>query len=318
MQPEEKYLFTYKGCYFRPVFTSVEYLDSLEDFEIRDSDVFLVTYPKSGTIWTQNILSLIYHEGHRDGTEKVYLLDRAPWLEYNVRNVDYVSRPSPRLFASHLPYYLVPKGLRNIRAKVVYVARNPKDVLVSFYHFSKTIAKYEEVEDFGIFMERFLAGKVYGGSWLDHVGGWYSHKDDFNILFLTYEEMKKDLRSCVLKLCNFLGKRLTEKEVDAVVDQATFNKMKADPRANYEFMPPDLMDHSKGHFLRKGMEYIWSYGYLFDHHNARSFCLLPGPGTVGDWKNTMTVAQSERFDSVFKERMEKLPIEFCWDIHDEL
>uniref|UniRef100_A0A670IBW0 Sulfotransferase n=1 Tax=Podarcis muralis TaxID=64176 RepID=A0A670IBW0_PODMU len=159
MQPEEKYLFTYKGCYFRPVFTSVEYLDSLEDFEIRDSDVFLVTYPKSGTIWTQNILSLIYHEGHRDGTEKVYLLDRAPWLEYNVRNVDYVSRPSPRLFASHLPYYLVPKGLRNIRAKVVYVARNPKDVLVSFYHFSKTIAKYEEVEDFGIFMERFLAGK---------------------------------------------------------------------------------------------------------------------------------------------------------------
>uniref|UniRef100_A0A670IBQ2 Sulfotransferase n=1 Tax=Podarcis muralis TaxID=64176 RepID=A0A670IBQ2_PODMU len=292
MQPEEKYLFTYKGCYFQREIVSVEYLDSLEDFEIRDSDVFLVTYPKSGTIWTQNILSLIYHEGHRDGTEKVDLLDRAPWLEYNIRNVDYVSRPSPRLFASHLPYYLVPKGLRNRRAKVVYVARNPKDVLVSYYHFSKIAVRLEDVEDFGIFMERFLAGKVIPSLWLDHVEGWYSHKDDFNILFLTYEEMKKDLRSCVLKLCNFLGKRLTEKEVDAVVDQATFNKMKADPRANYEFMPPDLMDHSKGHFLRKG--------------------------TVGDWKNTMTVAQSERFDSVFKERMEKLPIEFCWDIHDEL
>ncbi|XP_053237713.1 amine sulfotransferase-like isoform X3 [Podarcis raffonei] len=291
MQPDEKYLFTYKGFYFQSVFTSVEYLDSLEGFEIRDSDVFIVTYPKSGTIWTQNILSLIYHEGHRDGTEKVDLLDRAPWLEYNVRNVDYVSRPSPRLFASHLPYYLVPKGLRNRRAKVVYVARNPKDVLVSFYHFSKTVVQLEEVEDFGIFMERFLAGKVLASLWLDHVEGWYSHKDDFNILFLTYEEMKKDLRSCVLKLCNFLGKRLTEKEVDAVVDQATFNKMKADPRANYEFARPDRMDHNKGHFLRKG--------------------------TVGDWKNMMTVGQSERFDSVFKERMEKLPIKFCWDIHEE-
>ncbi|CAI5769993.1 amine sulfotransferase-like [Podarcis lilfordi] len=291
MQPDEKYLFTYKGFYFQSVFTSVEYLDSLEDFEIRDSDVFIVTYPKSGTIWTQNILSLIYHEGHRDGTEKVDLLDRAPWLEYNIRNVDYVNRPSPRLFASHLPYYLVPKGLRNRRAKVVYVARNPKDVLVSFYHFSKTIVKLEEVEDFGIFMERFLAGKVLASLWLDHVEGWYTHKDDFNILFLTYEEMKKDLRSCVLKLCNFLGKRLTEKELDVVVDQATFNKMKADPRANYEFSPPDLMDHSKGHFLHKG--------------------------TVGDWKNMMTVAQSEKFDSVFKERMEKLPFKFCWDIHEE-
>ncbi|XP_053237711.1 amine sulfotransferase-like isoform X1 [Podarcis raffonei] len=291
MEPDEKYVFTYKGFYFQPDLVSAEYLDTLEDFEIRDSDVFLVTYPKSGTIWTQNILSLIYHEGHRDGTEKVDLLDRAPWLEYNIRNVDYDSRPSPRLFASHLPYYLVPKGLRNRRAKVVYVARNPKDVMVSFYHFSKMAVKFEEVEDFGIFMERFLAGKVLASSWLDHVEGWYSHKDDFNILFLTYEEMKKDLRSSVLKLCNFLGKRLTEKEVDAVVDQATFNKMKADPRANYEFMPLDILDHSKGPFLRKG--------------------------TVGDWKNMMTVAQSERFDSVFKKRMEKLPFKFCWDIHEE-
>ncbi|XP_032999549.1 amine sulfotransferase-like [Lacerta agilis] len=292
MEPAEKYVFKHKEYYFPADVTSPEYIDSLEDFEIRDSDVFVVTYPKSGTIWTQNILSLIYHEGHRDGTEKVNLLDRVPWLEYKDPNADYVNRPSPRLFVSHLPYYLVPKGLRNGRAKVVYVARNPKDVLVSYYHFAKAACSLEKVEDFGIFMERFLAGKVFASSWLDHLEGWYAHRDDFNILFLTYEEMKKDLRSCVLKICNFLGKRLTEKEVDAVVDQSTFNKMKADPRANYGSLPPELMDYSKGHFLRKG--------------------------TVGDWKNMMTVAQSERFDSVFKERMEKLPIKFCWEINDEL
>ncbi|XP_034965031.2 amine sulfotransferase-like isoform X1 [Zootoca vivipara] len=292
MEPDEKYLYKYKGFYFQPDLTPVECLDTLEDFEIRDSDVFLFTYPKSGTVWTENILSLIYHEGHRDGTENLNLLDRFLSLEFNIRKMDYASCPSPRLFASHLPYYLVPKGLRNKSAKVVYVVRNPKDVLVSNYHFSKTAVTLEEVEDFGIFMERFLAGKVLASLWLDHVEGWFSHRDDFNILFLTYEEMKKDLRSSVLKLCNFLGKRLTEKEVDAVVEQATFNKMKADPRANFEFLPPDIIDHSKGHFLRKG--------------------------TIGDWKNTMTVAQNERFDSVFKERMEKLPIKFCWDINDEL
>ncbi|XP_034965027.1 amine sulfotransferase-like isoform X2 [Zootoca vivipara] len=294
MQPDENYLFTYKGFYFQPDLTSVEHLDTLDDFEIRDSDVFLFTYPKSGTVWTENILSLIYHEGHRNGMENLNILDRFLSLEYKIRNVDYVSHPSPRLFLSHLPYYLVPKGLKNRRAKVVYVVRNPKDVLVSYYHFSKifvTLGKVE-VEDFGIFMEKFLAGKVVASLWLDHVEGWFSHRDDFNILFLTYEEMKKDLRSSVLKLCNFLGKRLTEKEVDAVVDQATFDKMKADPRANFEFLPPDMIDHSKGHFLRKG--------------------------TIGDWKNMMTVGQNERFESVFKERMEKLPIKFCWDINDEL
>ncbi|KAJ6655240.1 hypothetical protein lerEdw1_005584, partial [Lerista edwardsae] len=180
-----------KGVYFLPDVVTPEYIDSLEDFEIRDSDVFLVTYPKSGTVWTQQILSLIYHEGHRDGTENKNLIDRVPWLEYNVNKVDFVTLPSPRLFATHLPYFLVPKGLRNRRAKVIYVARNPKDVLVSFYHFSKFSKTLEEIEDFDIFLERFLNGQVINSLWLDHIEGWHAHRDDFNILFLMYEEMKK-------------------------------------------------------------------------------------------------------------------------------
>ncbi|XP_077157516.1 amine sulfotransferase-like isoform X1 [Paroedura picta] len=292
MQPQKQYLFKHKGFYFQPELVTAEYIDSLEDFEIRDSDVFIVTYPKSGTVWTQNILNLIYHEGHRKGTEDTDSLDRVPWLEYNIRNMDYNSRPSPRLFAAHLPYYLVPKGLRSRRAKIIYVSRNPKDVLVSYYHFSRISMALETAGDFGDFMERFLAGEVLASSWLDHVEGWFAHKDDFNILFLTYEEMKKDLRTSVLKICNFLGKRLTEEELQDVVDKATFNKMRMDPRANYENMPPDILEKGKGHFLRKG--------------------------TVGDWKNTMTVAQSERFDSVLKERMQKLPIKYCWDLDEDL
>ncbi|XP_078240959.1 amine sulfotransferase [Pogona vitticeps] len=283
MELSNEYLFKYKGTYFVSGITTPDYLDTLEDFEIRDSDVFLVTYPKSGTVWTQNILSLIYYEGHRNGTEERETIDRMPWLDYNLRNVDFSKRESPRLIACHLPYYLVPKGLRNGKGKVIYVLRNPKDVLVSYYHFSKFSRKVEEI-DFEVLMERFLDGNVMAGSWLDHVEGWSAHRDDFNILFLTYEEMKKDLRGSVLKICNFLGKKLTEEEVDAVVDNATFDKMKKDRRANYENMESDIVDHTRGGFLRKGI--------------------------VGDWKNTMTVAQNERFDHVFKKRMEKLPFKF--------
>lgn len=43
--------------------------------------------------------------------------------------------------------------------QIIYVTRNPKDVVVSYYHFSKFITTLEEVPDFNIFMERFLAGK---------------------------------------------------------------------------------------------------------------------------------------------------------------
>ncbi|NXE09104.1 ST3A1 sulfotransferase, partial [Lophotis ruficrista] len=291
MEPSKEYVFEYKGFYFG-LETSPEYVASLEDFEINDSDIFITTYPKSGTVWTQNILSLIMHEGHRNGTENVDLMNRIPWLEYNVTNMNYADLPLPRLFATHLPYYLVPKGLRNRRGRVIYVTRNPKDVMVSYYHFSKFMTTLEEIPDFNLFMERFLAGKVLASSWLDHVTGWCSHAEDFNILFLTYEEMKKDLRSAVLKICNFVGKKLSEEEVDSVVRQATFENMRKDPRANYENLPDDMIAKDKGSFLRKGI--------------------------IGDWKNIMTVAQSERFDQVLKEKIKTLPIKFVWDINDEI
>ncbi|XP_032071459.1 amine sulfotransferase-like isoform X2 [Thamnophis elegans] len=291
MEPVKESLYKYKGLYFITGFSSPETLDSLDSFEIRDDDIFIITYPRSGTVWTQNIVSLIVYEGHRDGTENITLIDRAPWLEYNIFHVALPSRPSPRVICSHLPYYLIPKGLRKRRAKIIYVLRNPKDVLVSKYHFQKLNANTETPKDFSILFENFLAGKVVNSSWLDHVEGWSAHKGDFNILFLSYEEMKKDLRSSVLKICNFLGRELTEKEMDEVVDKATFDNMKVDSRANYTFMPPEILDFSKGNFLRKG--------------------------TIGDWKNLMTVAQSERFDRVFKERMKKLPFKFCWDIQED-
>ncbi|KAM6405889.1 amine sulfotransferase-like [Pluvialis apricaria] len=291
MEPSKEYVFEYKGFYFG-VDTTPEYIASLEDFEIKDSDIFIATYPKSGTVWTQNILSLIIHEGHRNGTENVETMERIPWLEYNIKKMDYAKLPSPRVLATHLPYYLVPRDLRKKKARIIYVARNPKDVMVSYYHFSKFIITMEKIPDFNLFMERFLAGKVLASSWLDHVAGWYSHAEDFNILFLTYEEMKKDLRSAVLKICDFIGKKLSEEEVDSVVRQATFENMRKDPRANYENLPDDIADKDKGRFLRKG--------------------------TVGDWKNIMTVAQSERFDNVLKDKMKTLPIKFVWDINDEM
>ncbi|XP_066437265.1 amine sulfotransferase-like [Eleutherodactylus coqui] len=284
-------MFKHKGLYFGVLHSSPELVDAVEHMEIRDSDVFLVTYPKSGTVWTQQTLSLIFNEGHRNGTEHVENILRVPWIEYELGNADFKSRPSPRLFTSHLPYYLMPKDLRFRMGKIIYVYRNPKDVLVSYYHFYNLNPKFKSGINWEIFTERFISGKVFGGSWFDHVRGWYTHKEDFNILFVTYEEMKKDLRSAVLKICKFVGITLNEKAIDIVVEKATFKNMKDDPLANYKFLTSDSIDHSKGDFVRKGI--------------------------VGDWKNMMTVAQSEMFDKVYKEKMGDLPITFVWDLNEE-
>ncbi|KAJ1152337.1 hypothetical protein NDU88_005112 [Pleurodeles waltl] len=189
-----------------------------------------------GTVWTQQILSLIYHEGHLNKTENLQTVDRAPWLEYNWKKVDFEKRPSPRLITTHLPYYLVPKGLKTKKAKVIYVTRNPKDNLASYFHFNNMLRRVEEnptsvMEEH---FEDYLNGKVASSSWFDHVKGWHTHKDEFNILFLQYEDMVKDLRGAVLKICSFVGKGMDDQTVDTIVERATFKNMKKDETANYE------------------------------------------------------------------------------------
>ncbi|XP_069843070.1 amine sulfotransferase-like isoform X2 [Dipodomys merriami] len=293
MENTNEYLLNFRDYNFERTLVDMEFLKNIEDFEIRDDDVFVITYPKSGTIWSQQILSLIFHEGHRNGTENIETLDRVPYLEYNIRKLDYAKRSSPRLFCTHIPYYLAPRGLKSKKNKMLYIYRNPKDVLVSFFHFSKWNVKLEAADTVEEYMKTFLDGKVVGSRWFDHIRGWYEHRHDFNILFLSYEEMKKDLRSSVMKISKFFEKKLSEEDIDAVVRQATFQKMKSDARANYLTISQKEIGtrNNDGHFLRKGI--------------------------VGDWKHHFTVAQNERFDRIFQKNMKDFPLKFIWDLNEE-
>ncbi|KAM9316649.1 amine sulfotransferase-like [Gastrophryne carolinensis] len=190
---------------------------------------------------------------------------RAPWIEYNIFNTDFGSHPSPRLFTSHLQYYLMPKGLKGRKGKIIYVYKNPKDVLVSYYHFIKVFTKLPYKIDWETFFDLFMSGRLLGGSWFDHIKGWYTQKEHSNILFMSYEKMKKDLRSAVLKISKFVDVKLDAQAIDVVVEKATFNTMKRDPLANYEFLPKDIAKFDKAKFLRKE---IWRNMRYFTDYEA--------------------------------------------------
>ncbi|XP_044306053.1 sulfotransferase 2A1 [Varanus komodoensis] len=278
----------YKGLKFPPGFNSAESLCFAEnEFQVRDDDIFNITYPKSGTVWMIEILSLILNGGNPTWNQNVPNSSRAPWITSQLGLEAAQNLPSPRLLTCHLPIQIFPKAFFSSKAKVIYTLRDPRDVVVSYYHFSKMCPPFEDPRSFDHFLKSFLNGNVYFGSWFDHISGWMKQKGKSNIFFISYEQLKQDLHGCVERLCHFLGRELDGTAISSVVENASFEAMQKNRMCNSTMLPKELMDQEKGTFLRKGI--------------------------CGDWKTHFTVAQSEYFDRVYQEKMQGLKGIYAWE-----
>lgn len=255
-----------------------------KEFETRDDDVFNVTYPKSGTTWLQEILSLIYSNGDPTPVKTAFSWNRVPWIEQHSGRNHLENKPSPRLITTHLPFHLFPQSFFKTKAKAIYTIRNPKDVCVSLYYFSRIAQFMEYREDFQEFVSLFLSKDIIFGRWFEHVKGWLTIKDNPNLLILSYEDLLKDLKGNVIKICKFLGKELDDAAIDSVVEHSSFHAMKDNPMSNYSAVPNDIFDKNLGKFHRKGI--------------------------AGDHKNHFTPAQEEEFERIYSECMKDINIFF--------
>lgn len=207
-------------------------------------------------------LSAVWAEGYED------------FMSAYGDSLEYIEKLEPiRYIKSHLPYHLLPTQIQTAKPKIVYVARNPKDMCVSYYHYCKLIHKLDST--FEEFCELFLKNLAPYCPFWEHILGFWNIRHQDNVLFIKYEDMKKDVKGHIYKAAEFLGKTVTEEQVVKLMDHISFNSMAKNPSTNGKPVIEQLV--GKEHMEKVGVDFIRK-------------------GQVGDYKNFMTEELAKRFD----------------------
>ncbi|XP_072273344.1 sulfotransferase 1A1-like isoform X2 [Pyxicephalus adspersus] len=262
---------------------------NVQRFQAREDDIMINTYPKSGTTWMSEILDLILNDGDLKKASRGAIFERVPFLEYAVPDMPTGTEildtmKTRRLIKSHLHVELVPQSFWEKNCKVIYVARNPKDVLVSYYHFYQMAIVHPDPGTFDEFLQGFMEGTLAFGSWSRHVKGWWNIREQKNVLFLFFEDMLEDSKRAIKKVAEFIGKDLPNDVLEKIQQHTTFKAMKENKMSNYSTIPSSVMNHGISPFMRKGI--------------------------CGDWKNHLTVAQNEIFDAYLKKELSGIDLTF--------
>lgn len=275
----------------------LEIKDDIYQMEIKSDDLILVTYPKCGSTWLQEMLWQLQKGVDLEGG-KSPLFFRVPLLELESlvpkapglpdKTVAYTKGlESPRIFKTHLPLdFFPPKTIDT--AKFIYLGRNPKDVCVSFYHHEMLLQNHGWTGTFDDYVDHFAKGEVAYGNQLDHlVEGWRLN-DKANVKFLWYEDLKKDLVSVMKEIVKFMGwEELSEEKYRMLEDHLSFKSFQKNKAVNMEPDGGSEEEKKDFKFIRKGQ--------------------------VGDWRNFFSEEKAQLLNTKIQNYAEKYGIAFPAD-----
>ena len=219
--------------------------------------------------------------GDNDTNERFFFIESTRRREGHRLPVDVLPEmKSPRLIKTHMQREFSDNAFRK-NAKFIVLYRNPKDVIVSYFHFYRTIPAFQFDGDFNAFFELFKSKKIVHGDWFDWVLGWWEEKDNPNVHFVTYEAMKKDVVKETRRVAKFLGRDFSDDVIQEIVDSCSFRNLKDKRMKEVEQEKEGI-----GHYRK---------------------------GVVGDWANHFTPEQAAYVDELYRTKMANIDLGFeCW------
>jgi len=249
--------------------SSPETIQKCKALPLHDTDIFICSYPKSGTTWLQHIIlsCLIASKSDEESASCCsdlsydHVSDFAPFFEIDPHwqgdeLADWIQRNQLRLgrrvFNTHLRYDMLPRGT----AKFIYIVRSPLDVCVSFFHHLSHQVEGGYEGNLDEFFRDWMEGKIAFGSWIAHVKSYLpafvdgKKNVEGEFLFLSYEDLINNLPETVNKLIEFLElDNVTATKQRALLPTFSFAHMKSE---SHRFQPKSVSWKNQFSFLRKG------------------------------------------------------------------
>jgi len=261
-------------------------------FGFRDGDVVIATWAKSGTTWTQQIVTqLIFN-----GAEGVAAGDIAPWVDMRIMPFDDMmaqveAQTHRRALKTHLPADALPISPK---AKYLYIGRDGRDVFFSWYnHLRKMLPPlYESFnsppglphqpmvrpgDDVRAEFNGWVAGEGYSAeTFFAHVQSWWDIHNEPNVLLVHFANLKADMAGEIRRIAEFL---------DIEVDEATW---------------PAILEHCSFDYMKKNADSLSEVGRTFFDGGLTSFIYK---GTNGRWRDVLTADDIARYERLAQERL---------------
>jgi aryl sulfotransferase len=222
-----------------------EYVSAVSDnrrweaFAHRPDDIFVCTPPKCGTTWMQTIVnSLLWPDGNAPGAV-TYL---APWLDARFAPIEEIvarldGQQHRRSIKTHTPADGIPWF---DDCRYIYVARDGRDAFMSMCHHAEifrddvranlnAVAAEEGVPPMPTWngdVHAFFAAWLVRAGFFAHVRSYWDRRDQPNLLFVHYNDLKADLAGEMRRVADFLGIEVSEQAWPEVVDRCTFERMR--------------------------------------------------------------------------------------------
>jgi aryl sulfotransferase len=256
-----------------------------KNVSIREDDVIIASYSKSGTTWLQQIVGQILSKGN----PAVEVAKVSPWIDMRLMPPEaYAALEASsqrRFFKTHSPPHAIPY---KHDAKYIYIGRDGRDICWSLHnHFSSLTDEFLQAlnavpdrkgpalqrgpQDIHEFYLNWMAtnGAPAWSMW-DNVRWWWAVRALPNVKFVHFNELKADLTGSIGDIASFLDVTLDETDLPRIVEHCSFDYMQ---------------QHASASVPRGGAAFVGG---------AKTFM---NKGTNGRWRDVLSPAEIRAYDT---------------------